>query len=361
MRTFSHNGAEIFTVQARVYESIQRNLNLFKRTYKEDWPEAVSKAYVHAITHLKPPFARRIDPYIKNLAINIGKIKSKETPVLDSEEGEGMKNFTPLTTTIDNDLSVYDKEIQSELCKIYLLYKKDFDEFLKSYKEAPDDSRGKLKVNCSDKIKDAFSLLMESYGDSTFGKNLMAFMDTFDSINKKSRRGKGKVLDISLLPITEDLGTYFNMFSGVEAEGGFYGVNEDCTMSLVADYGGWKLPNKYKSTTPIYKIDISHYLSMIYNNVYIPEGVNTHLLEWFREIKCFISPGGSRLVDMNEDDFITYCLKELITNLIFSTECDIIAISPDSLFVVNAMNISKINCKTWDDLKYSLPVEEFKG
>src|SRR5690606_22206812 len=124
----------------KVKKAIDDNIMYFKKFNGIHWEEAVHRTFITAVANQNENY-ENIEPYIKNLARNILKVQEIERPYdTVTEDGEVSYPYMKLTSFIDEDIFIDNKEVEDTFKEMYLLYKDDFHKLELLFKEGVEDN-----------------------------------------------------------------------------------------------------------------------------------------------------------------------------------------------------------------------------
>lgn len=358
MLTFSVNDVDIVQM-LRVQKTISDNIQYFKKFNGPHWQEAVNKAFMTAVTHVKSEY-EVLDPYIKNLARNILKESEKESPWdTVNEDGEVSYPFLQLTTRLDEDKILLDKkEIMNTFKTLYLLYEQDFLK-LKLIFRKDDDKFTKGEIVKNEEIKKALDSLRMKYGAINVYSLLYDFFVYLPKYSKKIENATIKVIEMK----NKDL-DYKTAIADipliVDEHGVFYDIDKlTLTMEKNPDTFKWDVITQ--TSCDVLRIDISPLLDYMYDQVFVPQGVHTKHISWCDDIYKVMTPGGKAYVNLDRNAFINYVKMELIAHLSANRFNSIVAISPDYIYVRpnRMMNYDTIRLVLFTGKMIDLPIDVY--
>ena len=330
MLTFSVNEVNpIYTL--RVEKTIQDNIQYFKKFNGSRWQEAVNKSFEVAVLHIKEEYDV-LDPYIKNLARNILKEQTKESPVdMVNEDGEVSYPFLRLTTTIDESGIELDRtEILNTYKELFLLYEEDFLKLKQLFKK-DDDKFTKSDIIKNEEIRNALYKLRLKY-DSKYVFDLL--YDFFQSLPKYSRKIENAT--IRIIEMKEKEQEFLNLIPDIpmimDEKGHYYSIDKlSLTMEKNPDTFKWDVIAP--TICDILRIDISPLIDYMYTQVFVPQGVFTKHIVWCDNVYRLLTPGGKTYVNLDREKFINLVKLELISHLVNNRFNTIVAISPDYVYI----------------------------
>ena len=336
MLTFSIN--EVNPVHMlKVQQTIENNIQYFKKFNGARWQEAANKAFEMAVSHVKEEY-EVLDPYIKNIARNILKVQEKESPVdTITEDGEVSYPFLKLSTYLDDSNLTFDKnEVLDTFKELYLLYGDDFLKLKLLFKKT-DDKFSKAEIIKNDKIQEAFLNLRTKYDSRNIYDTLYDFFKRLPDYSREIENATLKIIDMK----SKDM-EFLDFIPDIplirDKEGRFYGIDKiNLTMERDPDTFEWDVITP--TTCDIVRIDISPLMNYMYGQVYVPQGCFTKHTFWCDNMYRLTTPGGKTVVNMDRDKFINMVRIELISHLVNNRINTIIAISPDYIYVKPARMI----------------------
>lgn len=356
MLTFSVNDVDAIQM-LRVEKCIQENVQYFKKFNGARWQEAINKAFMVAVQHVKTEYDV-LDPYIKNLARNILREQEKESPCdMVTEDGEVSFPFLGLTTTIDEDAICLDvTEILNVYKELYLLYEEDFLKLKQLFKNESDKfSKGEIIKN--DYIRNAFYNLKLRYK----AKDIYSLLyDFFNDLPKYSRK-----IDNATIKIIEMRSKNYEFLSAipdipliVDRQGKYYGIDKlNLTMERDPDTFEWNTITQ--TSCDIIRIDMSPLINYMYSQVFVPQGVFTKHTTWCDNVYKLTTPGGKSFVNLDRNKFMSQVRVELVSHLVHNRFNTIIAISPDYVYIkpTRMMNYDTVRLILHTGKIIDLPIE----
>lgn len=356
MITFSINEIDS-SYMLRVGYTIEKNIRYFKKFNGPRWEEAVNKAFMMAVQHVKPEYDS-LDPYIKNLARNILKENEKESPWdTVTEDGEVSFPFLRLITKInEDDIFVDDKEIMNTFKELFLLYPSDFVK-LQSLFKTDREVFNKNEIIKNTEIKRAIVSLSIKYGSKNVYDLLYDFFELLPKYSRKIENSTIKVIELKNKELE-----YLSMLSDlpliVDENGILYGIDKlNLTMERDPDTFKWDVINQ--TSCDVLRIDISPLFNYIYEQVFVGKGVETRHIMWCDDVYKLTTPGGKSYVNIDRNVFINYVKMELVAHLCNNRFNSIVAISPDYIYVRpnRTMNYDTIRLILYTGKIIDLPID----
>lgn len=339
MLTFSLNkgsasGGSGDSYAARVLATINANERYFKKFNPVHWEEAMHSAYLVALENQDGRYDN-LHPYIKKLARNIMRSRTRDIPFTVFDEGGEISTiFRSLSEIIETTTFDGNSELVGEFKKLYLRNPDSFMKLQHIFNYDDDKHLRKIKeFRSKDKeLWQAVRSLVEKFGpEYTFG-TLGHFFAELPNLTKPSVEGQikeilirpGKLHVLSKLP---DMPTIVG-----EDDGEYHYINPTTLeMSRNPDYFKWDVIGS--SMCDIYRIDYSEFMNHVYEEVYVPQGVDTKFIKWCGDFYKLTTPAGESEINMDREKFINRVRVELVANLIARGVGSIIAISPDNLYI----------------------------
>lgn len=355
MLTFSLNkgassGGSGDSYAAKVFATINANEPYFKKFNPWYWEEAMQATFLVALENRDGRF-ENLHPYIKKLARNILRSRTKDIPfTVFDDSGEISKVYHSLSEIIDTAAFDGDSELVGSFKMLYLrnpdsfmklqnIFHYDDDKVLRNIKEF----RSKDK-----ELWQSVRSLVEKYGSEYTFVTLGQFFVLLPSLTKPKL--DGQIKEVSIRPGKLHLLSKLPDTPTIQSEDGRYHyIEPDLTMSKNPDYFKWDIIGS--SMCDIYKIDISEFLNYVYEEVFVPQGVDTRFIRWCGDYYRLTTPAGEVSVNLDRDKFINRVRVELIANLLSKGVGSIIAISPDNLYIkpTRMFNYSTIRLKMRND------------
>lgn len=344
---------------ALVWDTINSNLGYFKKFNNDRWEEAVHKTYIAAIHHKDSSYGDNVLPYIKKLARTVLKVRSNESSFgVYTDEGEISPIFSTLREYIDTDNLDGVEELKDIFKELYLLDSESFMrlKLLYSYNDVSDIEDVKEIRIRNKKFNEEFNSILVKYGsDFTF----KALYDFFEELPK--------LVAVRDTGLTKEITLKAGNFSVVEkipdtpliqdSDGNYHYIDKNTlTMAKNPDYFKWDIIGS--SFCDILKIDIEPFISYMYEEVYVDEGVSTRHITWCGNKFKLLTPGGISHIGLDQDKFLAIVRIELILNLMMNNVGSIIALSPDNIYIkpTRAFQFDKIRLRFKTGKIIDLPI-----
>lgn len=362
MLTFSINRvANSERYSLLVWQTISANLGYFKKFNGDRWEEAVHRTYEAVIKNRDDSYDN-ILPYIKKLARNILRVKTNESAFdIMNEDGDISPVFATLRDFIDTENVGVQESIKDELKTLYLLDEESFLRLQALYKynevsEIPNLKDIRIK---NPKLRDGiFSLVQKHGAEIVFGvlyqfyKELpMLIAERQTNLTKEVTLKQSNFTVLDKIPDTPTI---------KDAQGNYYYIDKTTLTMLDAnpDYFKWDIVGSSVSTCDILKIDISEYMSYLYEQVYVEEGVTTKHIKWCGNKYKLTSPAGEVFIGLDLEKYISSARIELIINLMMNNIGSVIAISPDHIYIkpIRTFQFDRVRVKFHDGRVKDLPI-----
>lgn len=360
MITFSLNsvsGADLYAV--KVWNTINSNLGYFKMFNSDRWEEAVHRTYMTALEHRDQSYGDNILPYIKKLARTILKVKQNESAFsVHTDEGEISPIYYSLTDFIDTENLDGTDEIKDAFKELYLL---DTDSFMRLkqlfiYNDVNDVENLKAFRIRNSPLADEFRKLIAKYGSDFTFRALYEFFQELPTLIASRETGLTKEVNLkagnfTVIEKIPDTATI------IDSNGNYHYIDKNTlTMSANPDYFKWDIVGT--SLCDILKIDISPFISYMYEEVYVDPGVNTKHIMWCGNKYKLVTPGGLNYICLDQEKFISVVRNELIVNLMMNNVGSVVALSPDSIYVkpTRAFQFDKIRLRFQTGKILDLPI-----
>lgn len=356
MLTFSINEVDIIQM-IRVEQTIQNNIQYFKKFNGAQWREAVNKAFMVAVQHVKAEY-ETLDPYIKNLARNILKEQKRESSVDTlTEDGEVSYPYLKLVTTIEDETVFLDKaDVLNTFKELYLMYESDFLK-LKSLFKKEDERFAKHEIIRNEEIYEAINELKLKYRAEDIYALLYEFFESLPKYSRKIENSTIKVIemknkDYDFLSAIPDIPLI------VDEQGNYYSIDK-LNLSMDRDPDTFKWDIITPTSCDIIRVDISPLMNYIYTQVFVPQSVFTKHIVWCDNAYRLTTPGGRNFVNLDKYKFINQVRVELIGHLVHNRFNTIIAISPDYVYIkpTRTMNYDTIRLVLTTGKIIDLPIE----
>lgn len=327
MKTFSINrDKEVLALNTHTL--IQENIGYFKKFNTTRYEEAAQEVYLHVLKHYKgsPNNIEAITRYIKNLARNIYKISEVEIPIdyLD-EEGNIAEPYRILQVEIGD---IYDKELENEFIRLYLLYEQDFLKVSNNYLKGIESEVELEKEELKDELLEIITLV----DPEEFFNKLKNFIDRIELNSKQTKETEEYPVYIqeNLDNIVDYIGYPIRDKNTLKE----YTIDPTTlTMGTNVDIIDWEYIGDSKAK--IKKLDISSYISKIYDRIYVNKGVDTDYIRWCAGKYALIAPSGDRFFELDREEFIEYVRELLIRSLLLSGKVErLVAISEDNIYFI---------------------------
>lgn len=343
-----------------VWQTINENLGYFKTFNGERWEEAVHRTYELALRS-KDDRYEDIAPYIKKLARTVLKVKTKESAFdIMNEDGDISPVFATLRDYIDTDNVDVINEIKDTFKELYLL---DEESFLKlqnlfKYNEVTDIPNMKEIRIKNQKLNDEMFTLVRKHGvELTFG-TLSDFLKELPMLISERQTNLTKEVNVkqgnfSVLDKIPDTATI------QDSEGNYHYIDKNTlTMEQNPDYLKWDIVGSSVSTCDILKIDISPFMSYMYEEVFVDPGVSTRHIKWCGNKYKVTTPAGAVHIGLDRDKFISVARIELIVNLMMNNIGSVVAISPDNIYIkpIRTFQFDKMRLKFQNGKVIDLPI-----
>lgn len=346
-----------------VWGKIQDNLGYFKKFNGANWEEAVQRAYIHALVKRKDDIHTEILPYIKNLARNILRTTSREfSNDTVNEKGDIAPVFSGLQDHIDTTNLDGDNQLVSTLKELYLRDEKGFMALQNvfSYDDVGDIANLKAVRIKNTYLKNEIYALVLAHGVEYFFRVLNKFF--YDLPKLTTIRVTGKTKEVTLKEPNFDLLDKIPDTPTIRDKSGknYFIDKTTLTMHRNPDYFDWDVLGI--SMCDILKIDLEPFMSYIYEEVFVDEGISTRHISWCGEKYRVTTPGGVSHVSIDREKFINSARIELILNLISSNVGSILALSPDNLYVkpTRAFKYDKVRLRFQTGKIMDLPISVYK-
>lgn len=358
MRTFTLN-LRSSTYAARLCAAIQENYGYISFFNKGDTPEAVQRIFYQALKSEKP--YDDLTPYIKKLARNVMKTRSKETPYSTfNEDGEVSVAFVGLVA--EDKYNVGDKEhITAVLDELYLSYPEDF-MLLKALIPSTElDGDVKPTVIKNAKLRDAIFRLVHEFSGTAVFYTLISFMKELEA-EKRVPLTMQEFKMLNLVPINLRNKAYITDKRWVrDANGRTYGINP-ATLAMEDDYNVEF--SRFRLAIPtscgIWRMDCNEYYSEIENYIYAEEGADNKYILWCHGKYRLETPAGTPCINMSREVFMDKVRQELLLSVITSNFGTVIAVSPDNIYIKmsSATACKEIRMKAANGTIYTFPLKE---
>ena len=361
MLTFSLNDISgVDNYSAHVWSTINENIGYFKKFNGERWEEAVHKTYIAALDHRDDSYGENILPYLKKLARTILKVKSSESSYgVFTDEGEISPVFATLKDYIDTENLDGASELKDVFKELYLMDTESFMKLQKlfEYNDVEDVTNIKEIRIRNSKLNEEFRKLVQNHGsDYTF----RALYDFF--------RELPKLTSVRQTGLTKEVNLKAGNFSVVEkipdtpliidSKGKYHYIDKNTlTMSANPDYFKWDIIGT--SLCDILKVDIEPFMTYMYEQVFVDEGVSTRHITWCGDKYKLVTPGGVSHIGLDKDKFLSIVRIELILNLMMNNIGSIVAISPDNIYIkpTRAFQFDKVRVKFSTGKLLDLPID----
>jgi hypothetical protein len=342
-----------------VWHTINSNLGYFKKFNSDRWQEAVHKTYITALEHRDQSYGDNILPYIKKLARTILQVKQMESSVgVFTDEGEISPVFSVLRDYIDTENLDGSLELKDAFKELYLM---DSESFMKLkmlyvYNDVEDVENLKAIRIRNTKLSEEFRKLIVKHGaDYTF-RALLEFFNELPKLCAVRETGltkevllkSGNYSVIEKIPDTPLI---------VDSRGNYHYIDKNTlTMTDNIDYLHWDIIGT--SLCDILKVDISAYMSYMYEEVYADQGINTRHMTWCGNKYKLTTPGGVSHIGLDQDKFLSVTRIELILNLMMNNIGSIVAVSPDNVYIkpTRAFQFDKVRLKFTTGKIIDLPI-----
>lgn len=361
MITFSvnpnHSSDKYF---ALVWEVINKNLGYFKKFNGERWEEAVHRTLEVALRSRDDRYDD-ITPYIKKLARTVLRERTRESTFdILNEDGDISPIFAKLRDYIDTDNVDVIGEIKDVFKELYLLDEVSFLklENLFKYNEVTDIPNLKdIRVK-NQKISDEMFNLVQKYGVELTFKALLEFFKELPFLVEERRTNLTKEVvlkqgNFSVLDKIPDTATIRDI------HGNYHYIDKNTLMmERNPDYFKWDIIGSPTSTCDILKIDISPFMSYMYEEIFVDEGVTTRHIKWCGNKYKLTTPAGVVHIGLEREKFISIVRIELIVNLMMNNIGTVVAISPDNIYIktTRAFQYDKIRVKFKTGRIIDLPI-----
>ena len=355
MRTFSLNKISA-DYAARVLKTMEDNKGYIVFFNGANTKEAYQRIFLQAMKSEDRSYTD-LTPYIKILARNVMRQKQRDIPYAPYDE-QGEVAFVFTTLAEEDDPLQYDNKAQitAVLEELYLRCPEDFmllGQLLPS-SEAED-------IKCvikNESLKQAvFNLVREYGGNSVF----YSICDFLKELAKEKavevNEGVEKVINLRAPNYKLAIGLGSKKWLK-DKDNNIYGINE---RTLCMDGGFNPEFHQFRLAIPttcrIWKIDCSDYYNAIENKIYVDQGVDNEYIRWCRDRFSLTTPGGQRFIGTSRDKFMEAVRQELILGIIGFGLGNIIALSPDNVYIklTKASSISSIKINTVFGKTYILP------
>lgn len=335
MLTFSLNDISgTDTYSALVWDTIRRNLGYFKKFNSDRWQEAVHKTYITALDHRDSVYGDNILPYIKKLARTILMVKSNESSFsVTDDEGEIHFVFTTLRDSIDADHLDGTDELKDIFKELYLI---DTESFLKLktlfiYDDVDGLTNLKdLRIR-NKRLSLEFNKLLVKFGSDYTFRVLYEFLtelpvltkERVTSLTKDIELSDGNIALVGRIPDTPLI---------QDTKGDYHFIDKTTlTMASNPDYFKWDVVGN--TLSDILRIDISPFMTYMYEEVFVDQGVSTRHIAYCGNKFRLTTPGGVSHVGLDKDKFLSIARIELILNLISNNLGTLVALSPDNIYI----------------------------
>lgn len=375
MRVFSLNyNTNDFNYISAVWSCIQENIRYFKKFNGAQYEEAMHLVLVRALRNKKAEFTD-LAPYIKKLARTELKQKQRDVPLdyTDEETGEVSKQYLSLAKGFAAMSEEQSERLKDVFRDMYLLHPDEIIalrplfEDIHTYNTDAKAIMSKVSDEVKDTLWSAIARINNSLEDGSKAscKAIMEFYDEIAKADEKQMRLSGTKA-ITMAPsdyrcmsrIPE--GNTIVITSGSH-KGEQVGIDTSRTLEMTSDVNldlvSWSPITKTKCD--VIKIDISDYVSYIYDNIYVDAGVNTPHRKWLGTRYVLTTPSGKDYLNEDEEVFVSKCIEELILNLIANSVNNIIGFTSDSIFVrpIRKITYDTIRCKLFNNKFIDLNID----
>lgn len=332
MRTFSLNEGRDPLYSTLVWNTIIENVGYFKKFNMDRWQEAMHMTYITAIQNRDKSYGYDIEPYIKKLARTILRSRGREDSYsVVNDEGEVSWVFSVLRDEIDISRISGKEVLKDRFKELYLMDRENFLKLRDIFVYDDIDSLDLRSLRTkSPKIYNEIKSLIYDYGvEVTFGV-LQEFFEELPMLCPEKEPGgireillkEGNYAVLSKIPDTPTI---------VDDNGNYHFLDRDTlTMDINPDYINWRLIGNSKSR--VFRIDILPFVTYLYEQVYVQQGVNTRHIIWCGEKYSVKTPGGVSYICLDREKFISICRVELVINLLQNNIGNLVAASPDNLY-----------------------------
>lgn len=363
MIAFSLNGvrgADAYSVT--VWNVINDNVRYFKKFNGDRWYEAVHRTYMFALEHRNDKYDD-ILPYIKKLARTILSVKERESSFgIVTDDGEIAPVFSVLRDTIDTvgvAIAVDGMdEIKGVFKELYLLDPESFVKLKALYNyDEPKEITGikGLRIK-NQKMNIGLRDLTAKYGSDYTFKALYEFFAELPALCEVRQTNLTK--EVVLKPSNHSVIAKISDEPLIrDSSGNEYSIDKNTlTMDGNPDYMKWDTANT--ALCDILRIDISAFMNLMYEEVYVDEGVNTRHITWCGDRYRLETPGGVPHICMDREKFLSLVRNELILNLLSNNVGSLIAVSPDNVYVkpARAFQFDKVRLKFTNGKLLDLPI-----
>lgn len=336
MLTFSINQNTTSDKYAvKVWQTIQDNIGYFKLFNGVRWEEAVHRTYEMALRSKDDRFDD-LAPYIKKLARTILKVKTRESAFdIINEDGDISPVFSTLRGYIDTDNLDVLEDIKDVFKEMYLTDESSFLRLQNLFKynevgEVPNLKEIRIR---NQRISDEMYKLIHQHGVEMTFKTLHAFFRELPMLISERQTNVTKEVAFRQCNFTV-IDKIPNTPTIQDSRGRQYSIDKTTlTMEVNPDYLEWDILGTSVSTCDILKIDISAFMTHMYEEVFVPQGVTTRHIKWCGNKYRVTTPSGEAHVGLDLDKFISLARIELIVNLMMNNVGTIVALSPDNIYI----------------------------
>lgn len=356
LRTFTLN-LRSSTYAARLCTAIQENYGYISYFNRGDTPEAVQRIFYQALKAEKP--YDDLAPYVKKLARNVMKTRTKETPYATyNEDGEVSVAFVGLVA--EDTYNIGDKEhITALLDELYLSYPEDFMKLKELIPTVEQDGDVKPAVIKNPKLRDGIFRLMREFSGTAVFYTLLSFIKELEA-EKRVVPAVQEYKMLNLIPMDINKKAWITDKKWVcDADGRQYGINP-ATMTMDDDYNVEF--SKFRLAIPtscgIWRMDCSEYYSDIENYIYAEQGADNKYILWCHNKYRLITPAGTPYIGMSREVFMDKVRQELLLSVVASGFGTVIAVSPDNIYIkmTRATACKEIRMKAASGTIYTFPL-----
>lgn len=343
MLSFSLNdNGKLMDKSAEIWDLIVKNEKYFRKIHGAKADVAMQDVWWHIVCHRdrSVPVAD-LASYMKRTCVTIYRTKGDiPVSVFDDEKGEVSMTFVKCVTPKVCEETYEDSEDMKALMRIFTsFYLIDSDKFNQIYKVLIDsrENNRAAHLDKNDKYFNSFSKLFQQYKTSMIFDALGVFKLQISKNEQKSRIGKS-TKSLNIIPFDKAL---LMQIEDVDIICG----NKVSRLNLSTlrmqpevdlDHKHWSLNCKNKG---VVRICIDKYMDDIINNIIVEEGKNTPYIRWFNSSYIMTAPSGIKSsVNETRENFIEYCRKELICNLI--RELNVIGVSDSYVYALPNRKLS---------------------
>lgn len=322
-----------------VWSLIKANEGYFRKVHRDRAESAMLDTWWHVVYHRDRavPISELLS-YIKKTCCTIYKTRSEEIPVslYDDERGEVSQTFVKSVTSKVCEERYEESEDVKALLNIFTgFYLNNSAKFEQVYSALA--ANGKVHLDKNDKWVSEFSKLFRQYPTNMILEAMGVFKAQIVKNELKSRIGK-RTKAINIQPFDQAVIMQINdvdIYQGDKVSR----LNISTLRmqpEIDLDRKHWSLGCSNKG---IVRICIDKYMDDIINNILVEEGKTTHYIKWFNEHYIMVSPSGHKSsINETRENFIEYCRKELICNIV--RELDVIAVSESYVYVLPNRKLS---------------------